>query len=191
VNGVAYQTVAPAVVIPAGAASATVSILPLPDNLAQGDRTVTMNVVASGSYNLAAASSAAVTIHDKPADAWRLEKFGAGANTPAAADNADWNADGIENQMAYALGLDPVGFDLSRLPVAAVAGGYYQLSWIPNPAAVDMITTAEASTDLTNWSAANMEQVAGMAGTKVYRYNVPVSAAGRVYLRLRVVRSGE
>jgi hypothetical protein len=191
VNGTTYQTVPAIVVIAAGAASAPVTIQPIPDNIAQGDRAATVTVQSSGSYNTGAPSSASVTIHDKPADAWRLEKFGANANTPAAADKADWNADGIENQMAYALGLDPVGFDLSALPVAVVSGGFYQLSWAPNPAAFDMIFTAEASTDLTTWSSANLQPVAGPPGTAVYRYQTPVTATPRVYLRLRAARNGQ
>ncbi|HEX2751227.1 MAG TPA: hypothetical protein VHM91_24670 [Verrucomicrobiales bacterium] len=188
-NGTTYQFVGPVVVIPAGAVSQDVSIVPIPDNLVQGDRQAALTVEPSAAYNTGAGPGASVTIHDKPADAWRLAHFGAGANTPAAADAADWNGDGIDNRMAYALGLDPAGFDLHSLPVASVSGGYYQLTWTPNPAAVDVTLTAEASTDLTTWSASEMEAVASAPGQSVYRYQVPAGQTPRVFLRLRATRN--
>jgi hypothetical protein len=191
VNGITYQTIASVVTIPAGAASKEVTVLPIPDYLAQGDRSVTLTVSASGLYNTGASASATLTIKDKPADAWRLEKFGAGAHTPAASDNADWNADGIENQLAFALGLDPVGFNLSPLPEGTLTGGFYQFSWTPNPAAIDMTMTPEASTDLVTWSAANIQPVAGPQGMSVHRYQIPASVARKVYMRLRVSRNGQ
>lgn len=189
VNGTAYQTLSSPVVIPAGAATQNVTLTPIPDSIAQGDRTATLTLGVSPFHNNGTASGASLTIQDKPADAWRLAHFGPDANTPAAADTADWNGDGISNQLAYALGLDPVAFDLSKLPAAAVSGGHYQLSWTPNPAAIDVTLAPEASTDLTTWTGGTMEPVQGGApGTMTYRYQTPIGQTPRVFLRLRATR---
>ena len=91
VNGVAYTIISSTMAIPAGAASAIVTIAPIPDNLAQGDRTVTLALKAipagAPAFNFGANTSATVTIHDKPADQWRFQEFGAAANDPPAADD--------------------------------------------------------------------------------------------------------
>src|SRR5262249_42203503 len=52
------------VVIPAGQASATVSVTPLDDSIVEGDETVTVTVNANPKAVLGAASAASVTIHD-------------------------------------------------------------------------------------------------------------------------------
>lgn len=191
VNGVHYQTIAPSAVIPAGAASQVVIISPIPDNLAQGDRTASLTINSSALYNAGAVLSAAVIIHDKPGDAWRFAHFGAAANSPAAADAADWNGDGIANQVSYALNIDPAGSDPAGLPVAILSDGYSTLTFSPNPAAIDMTLTAEASTDLTTWSAADMEPAPGAQppGQVAFRYRIPFSATPRVFLRLGAQRT--
>ena len=54
--------------------------------------------------------------HDNPVDQWRINTFGAAANTAAASDQAQWNANGVANLVAYALAIDP----FSPTPVAGL-----------------------------------------------------------------------
>lgn len=182
-----FQAIPAGLSIPAGSASASLVLTPLPNDTAEGDRTVTLTLQGSDSHSLAAPSSASVTLHDKPADAWRLLHFGpAGANIPAAADGGDWDEDGAANLLEYALGLDPVIYSSPLLPPA----GNLILTYVPNPAAVDVTYVVEASTDMLAWSSGDAEPAAPPAGsppgTLAFR---PVSAlTGRAFLRLRVLR---
>ena len=181
----------PGLTIPAGAASADLVLTPIANNTAEGDRTLTLTLQASSLLRTAAPAAATVTLHDKPADAWRLDHFGADANTPAAADAADWDGDGAENLLEYALGLDPV--QSSALALSGGTGGStLLLTYQPNPAAVDVTYVVEVSQDLSTWSASGVASVPPPAGTPAgsvaWR---PVPGAlppGPVFMRLRTVR---
>lgn len=64
VNGVDYALIGPTVVIPAGAASAEVTILPFADAIPEPGETVQLTVSASADYALSGTTSVAVTIAD-------------------------------------------------------------------------------------------------------------------------------
>jgi hypothetical protein len=67
-NGVDYQTIASSVVIPAGSASATVSIEPIDNSNLSGNKTATVALGSSAQYDiLASASSVSVTVVDDEA----------------------------------------------------------------------------------------------------------------------------
>lgn len=64
-NGVDYTTLAPTVTIPSGAASATVSVVPIDDSLSEGFETVIATVSANAAYVIdSSASTATVRIVD-------------------------------------------------------------------------------------------------------------------------------
>ena len=190
VNGTAYQAVPGGLTIPTGASSATVTITPIPNNTAEGDRSVFLTLAASGIYNTAAPAAATVTIHDKPADAWRLLHFGPAANDPAAADAADWDFDGLTNLLEYSLALDPAS-PSSVSPPAPPAGSLV-LTYVPNPAAPDVNYFVESSTDLTAWSSSHVVSIAPPPGSPPgalsFRAAPPPGGDVRVFLRLRVER---
>jgi hypothetical protein len=133
-----------------------------------------------------------VTIHDTPADAWRLEKFGVNANDPAAADAADWDADGLSNLTEYALDLAPKTPDRDALPVPFHEGDYVYFSYVPNPAAFDIVYAVEAATALGAWSAADVESITLPNPTPpnrvTVRYRHPISLTDHIFLRLNVAR---
>ncbi len=107
-EGADYQPIGTQIIIPAGAASATLDIAPLADAQAEGNETAVVALAADPSYTVGAASSATVTIADVPLDAWRFAQFGASANSfDIAGDDADPNHNGMTNLMEYALALDP------------------------------------------------------------------------------------
>ena len=191
-NGTTYQSISPALTIPANAASTSVTITPLPDNLAQGDRVAILSPSSSADHNLGVNATAAVTIHDKPADAWRFAKFGANANDAAAADGADWDSDGIKNVVEFALDLEPKTPNAAALPVPFFSGGYLTLSYVPNSAATDVTCAVEASTDFAAWSTADVENVFVANPTPpnrvTVRYRFPVSLTAHVFLRLSIIR---
>jgi hypothetical protein len=66
-NGVDYTSIPNTVTIPAGAASANVTVTPVDDGLPDGNETVTLTVGASTGYNIGSANTATVTIQDSRA----------------------------------------------------------------------------------------------------------------------------
>jgi hypothetical protein len=191
-NGTTYEGIAPVVTIPINAESATVTVTPILDHIPQGDRIATLSLSSSAAFNIGASGSATVTIHDTPADAWRLEKFGVNANDPAAADAADWDADGLSNLTEYALDLAPKTPDRDALPVPSHEGDYVYFSYVPNPVALDIVYAVEAATALGAWSAADVESITLPNPTPpnrvTVRYRHPISLTDHIFLRLNVAR---
>ena len=191
VNGVAYSAISSPATIPAGAHSASLALAPIPDAIAQGDRAATLDLVA-GSYTVAANGSATVTIFDKPIDEWRALNFGLAANDPPAADTADGEQDGVLNMVEYALDLQPLTPDRPALTVPYVSADYLSLTYVPNPLAIDLAYSVEASNDLVIWGVGNVEEVIvtnpDPITRRTFRYKFPLSVSNRAYLRLRVTR---
>ncbi len=192
-NGVSYQAVTASIVIPTGVSATNIVIAPLPDDVAQGDRLVVFNLSNSVAYNLSASSNATVTIHDKPVDIWRLQKFGPLANSPAGADNGDWDADGRANLLEYALNLNPANAEPEPLLPPTVVNDYLTLSYVPSLTAIDVVLMPESSTNLAVWSTNDVEVVnvpnPVPAERITVRYKYPISQAGAAYLRLRTSRA--
>lgn len=191
-NGVSYNVVSTSATISSGSTATTVTITPLPNDVVNGDRTVIFSLKPSAEYNAAPITSGTVIIHDKPIDQWRLEKFGAAANDAAAADAADWDSDGIQNIVEYALALNPQSEDSAELPVPFIADGHLCLSYVTNPTVVDLDYLVEGSLDLVDWNTTEAEQVTVAnpipPNRVTYRHTQPVNAASRAFLRLRVQR---
>lgn len=61
-----YATISSPVTIPAGQASVSVNVVPLDNNLGQGDKTAIMSVSSSGTYIVGSPANATVTILDEP-----------------------------------------------------------------------------------------------------------------------------
>ena len=178
--------------VAAGVSSANIAVTPIPNNVAEGDRTVLLTLAISPGYNPGAGIAGTVTIHDKPADRWRLQNFGAAANTPAASDTASWAQDGVANVVKYGLGIDPTVGDVLELPQPTMVSGYLTLSFVPNPNATDVQFSVEGCPDLTDWSVANVEAVTlpnPIPPTRLtYRYRVPFGLTGAAFLRLKMDR---
>jgi hypothetical protein len=192
VNGTSCTTITSPVVIAAGASSANVAVIPIPDNIAEGDRTLILTLTPTPTLNIGASATATVTIHDKPADQWRLDNFGASANTPLASDTASWANDGVANLIKYGLNISPLVPDASALPQPTMLNGYLTLSFVPNPAATDVTIVVEGCDDVATWSTANVDLVTvanpNPPTLLTYRYHYPANAVTRGYLRLQVIR---
>jgi len=189
-NGVTYESIPVSILIPAGASNATLTLTPIADNAAQGKRTATLILSAAPSYNLGSNVTATVTIHDKPFDIWRLQKFGTNANGLRAADVADWDSDGIQNILEYALNLEPTVPNIRALPIPQIVDGYLSWSYVRNPAVFDVALIVEASIDLVNWSSFDVETFLAPdpPGLVTVRYRQPVIMNPQVFLRLRASR---
>jgi hypothetical protein len=200
VNGSDYQTIPGTITLASGSSSATVTITPIPDTVADGDRTVVLTLTASSAYNLGSGLSDTVTIHDRPIDAWRLQEFGSDANNPAiAGDLAAPAQDGIPNLIKYALGAAPLIPASAILPLPAVsldpADGqpHLTLTATLNPAATDVTVSAEVSSDLLAWNSGPgytevvSDTTAGGVRTLIIRDTVPLGTGSSRFMRLKVI----
>lgn len=198
VAGTHYITPPSSVLIPAGSASATVQITPAPDNLAQGDRTVTLSVATDFSLSAGSSASATATIQDKPFDAWRFTRFTTEelTDTAVSGDSGDPDADGLPNLLEYALGADPKSSDaVVHTPAAGIDDGHLTLSYTHSATATDITYSVEWSPDLATWSTGpGVVETSGSTdngdgtATVIVRSIAALADTPRQFLRLRVTR---
>jgi hypothetical protein len=193
VNGADYDAIASSGVIATGSSSTTVVITPIPDDIAKPNPTVNLTLSPSTLYNLGVSTADTVTILIKPVDAWRYANFGALANSPQAADAADWSGAGIPNLLAFALNINPLSPSPALLPAVSSGSNYLTLTYSPNPAASDVTYTVQASTDLIHWSTTNIQSTSNPPsappGSVSWLYSQPIGAAGCLFMRLQVTRT--
>jgi len=196
-NGFNYSSITNSVLIPAGTTSTTISIVPLDDNLVDGDQTVVLTVSASATYNPGAPVSATVTIHDTPFNVWRLAEFGTNANNVAiSGDFADPDRDGIVNLLEYALDLDPNVPAVTGLPFPQVdpTCGCLTLTYTRVISATDIVYLPESAANPGGpWSTDGVtEQVIANNGVtqtiKARDAGHPIATAGHRFMHLRITR---
>ena len=196
-NGVNYNSISSSISISAGATSAPITIIPLDDNLVDGDKTVVLTLSASTTYNLGAPVIATVTIHDLPFNAWRLAEFGTNANNLAiSGDFADPDGDGIATLLEYALHLHPTVAAVTGLPIPQIdpACECLTLTYIKVISATDIFYLPEASSDPGGpWSTDDVTEAViandGVTETiKASDAGSPTATAGRRFMHLRITR---
>lgn len=154
-NGTDCVSIPASVTIPIGASSATVTITPIADSIAEGDETVVLTLTGDPLYTFGAVTSATVTIRDKPMDAWRLSKFTTAelADPAKSGDLADFEKDGIVNLHEYAFGIEPKTSDAGGLPIVSLQpGGALAIAYTRVKSATDITYTVEVSNDLAMWN---------------------------------------
>jgi hypothetical protein len=195
-----YNAPPTALLIPAGSASATVSVTPVADSLAQGERSVTLSVATDWSLSAGSPANGTVTLQDKPYDAWRFARFSGGQlSEPATAgETADPDGDGLPNLLEYALGGEPLAADASaHQPTATTTpDGHLTLAYLQPAARTDLAYAVEWTSDL---AAASWQSGAGVV-TEISRVttgggelvtvraNAELATSPRQFLRLRVTR---
>jgi len=121
---------------------------------------------------------------------WRLSYFGTTENAGTAADDYDFDTDGIANLIEYALGTDPLtATPADKVPTSSIeadgANDYLILS-VPRTAIQPGVTyQVQVGGDLAAWS----EDVTVLVDTSTLlkvRDNVPVSDATKRFIRLRI-----
>lgn len=199
VSGSHYEAPPDSLLIPTGQSSATVNITPISDELAQGDRTVTLKLVTDFSLSAGADGThiATITIKDKPFDAWRFTHFSPEQLTDdtISGDTADPDADGTSNLLEYAFDTDPLNADgITRAPTLSLDDGRLALTYLEASGRSDLTYTVETSTDLSgNWHSGidYLEEISRVPATGAVGEMVTVrriETAERQFLRLRVSR---
>lgn len=152
-----------------------------------GSNEFTVRVTDGG--GLFAETTLAITVTLTPGQSWRHAHFGADANNPAiAGDLADPDADGLNNLLEYALGLDPKVAGPSGIThdlVAIEQTNYLRLSINRNPDASDVVLTVESCGDLTDWSSATTAIEVATASQLIVR---DTGSGARRFIRLKVTR---
>ncbi|MDB6073037.1 MAG: hypothetical protein JWO89_677, partial [Verrucomicrobiaceae bacterium] len=126
-----------------------------------------------------------------PVEQWRYYTFGSPAcDSSAAADEGDWDHDGVTNLVEYALGMAPKTEDRSALPRPMTLNNYLAISYLPAVSTVTFLV--ESSTNLINWSSTDVEAVTvanpNPPGSLTFRYKQPLSTLHHVFLRIKVTR---
>ena len=86
---------------------------------------------------------------------WQTKHFDAAeiSNAALSGPDADANADGQSNLLAYALFLDPRSFDNgANLPEVSISEGYLAVSFHRHAKASDLTYTVETSADMVTWT---------------------------------------
>ena len=195
-NGINYSSITNFVTT-ADSTPSNIAIIPLSDGVVEGDKTVVLTLLNSTAYNLAAPTSATVTIHDTPFNTWLLAEFGTNANNAAiSGDLADPDGDGIVNLLEYALNLNPNVASGTGLPTVQIdpACGCLTLTYTKVLSAIDLNYTAEAANDPGGpWSTNGITQaVLGSDGVtqtnKASDAGNPIATSGKRFMHLRVTR---
>ncbi len=196
-NGTDYATLLTSVTIPPGASSAEVSVAPVADSIVEGNESVVLTLALDPDYVIGTASSAVVTIQDKPFDAWRFAKFTTAelADTSLSGEQADFEKDGIVTLQEYAFGLEPKTMDVAGLPLAYLQpGGALAIAYTRVKSAADIAYTVEVSNDLANWqSGVAFTAVIGTddhGATETVRVGslLAPGPSGRQFMRVRATR---
>jgi hypothetical protein len=187
VSGSHFVALPASVTIPAGSSTTTLTIAPISDALAQGDRTLTVAVAADFALVRDPAQNAVITLEDKPFDEWRFANFDTSelANPAISSEAADPDYDALPNLVEYALALAPETFDLNPITVAPAAG-VLQLTATKNPAATDITWAAEVCDDLITWLPANIDT--NTSTNFAASDTVPIAGAEKRFMRLKVTR---
>ncbi len=129
-----------------------------------------------------------VTILETPFNQWRYSTFGAGeANSPATAETADYDGDGIPNLVEYALVLDPK--KPSQLPLIRLDNGSdysERLTTVLNcqSSQTDVTIELQASSDLLGpWTTISASTRGGPFTGPAYSNDDPFSGLRTVVLR--------
>jgi hypothetical protein len=159
--GVDYEVLSNSTVIAAGQASANLPVIPLEDDLAEGDEEIVLTLTPNAAYVLGTPAGNSVMLHDRPADDWRTVHFTAEelADPDVCGDGADPDGDGMPNLLEYAFDEDP------RTPAGTTTPftGQSRSAWtngLPYPTITyrrrtgpcDVTYTVEGSSNLHDWS---------------------------------------
>jgi hypothetical protein len=187
ISGTHFQPLPANVTLAVGQASTTLPIVPAADNLAQGNRSVTVAIAADFALVRDAAQSAAITIQDKPFDSWRFANFSNSeiTNPAISAETADPDGDNLANLLEYALALHPKLASISPVTTGQ-SGGYLTIASSKNTAATDILWTAEVTADLATWQSLtpSVNTASNFAASDFIRSD----QAAQRFMRLKITR---
>lgn len=127
-----------------------------------------------------------------PSQAWRQNWFGAPDNIGNAADDADFDLDGIKNLFERAFAGDPKVPNTNILPTIDQSAPLLSITYRKSKAATDLTFTVQEN-DLTGtWTTATGTSgiVSEDATVQTIRFTAPAGSAPRKFLRLQISPAG-
>jgi glucose/arabinose dehydrogenase len=116
-------------------------------------------------------------------EAWRLQNFGITTNTGDAANDFDFDQDGLVNQVEYAFGLNPKVGTLQGLPQPQLTAGVLGVTFT-QPIGVSGVTyQAQWSAML---AADSWTLIPDTGSGTTHTFNVPATGNPRLFIRYRV-----
>ncbi len=201
VNGTDYDLLPSSLVIPAGAASATLTLQPKYDTLFEGPETFTVSITPPANAVVSLPGSASLVITDavdSPFSAWQLTQFSAAelANPAWSGASADPDQDGLNNLLEYYTGFLPETRDSAGAIVPGTvllgADAYPVLTYRRAPG-TGLGGSPETSVDLATWNSdpalfeittdATPAEVQHLTARSLTPLGTP---PGRAFLRLNV-----
>jgi len=114
---------------------------------------------------------------------WRQQYFGTPSNAGAAADDFDYDNDGLANLLEYAFGLHPKDGSSAQLPSGQTVGSHFVLSFSQPAGVADITYGAEWSPNLLE---ANWTSVPNTGGNLIQVFSVPVDGRTTIFMRFRI-----
>jgi subtilisin family serine protease len=153
-SGTDYVALPGSAIIPDGASSVTVPVVPAA--APTPGATVMVSVTSTASYTVGLSPQAVVSLQPASFQAWVNGEL-PGASAALQAPSADPKNDGVANLVKYALDINPSlpaaqGLPLSSYIAPGDGNDYLTLRFTERPNATDVVYTVEVSSDLTNWT---------------------------------------
>lgn len=158
-----------------------------------GVGTITIRAAQTGSADYAAATAVERSFAVQSDFAyWQQTRFTNGelADPALSGPNAIYGTDGVPNLVKYALGLEPLQDASTPLALLSVGGADWIFTYTRPVERADLSYSVERSTDLVNWTTADVthEQLSTDGSTAIWRARVSVATASNSYFRLKVTR---
>ena len=178
----------------AGESIKTLTIYPLSDSEAEGEETINITLTPNAAYMLGSATTANVTLRDRPSDAWKVVHFPADPNGVDLLGDTD--LDGNKELAEFGLLMNPNVPDSSGLPTAGLTSdGNYPTLTYTRPEDADVSYLVQMSTNLLMWysGAGYTEEIARVHNgdgtiTVTLRSVMSLSTAPAQQLRLTIRR---
>lgn len=117
--------------------------------------------------------------------AWRKAWFGSPENTGNAADNFDYDHDGLVNLLEFAFGLNPTQSDSKQMPQFRWNSENVEISFTAPPGVFGITYGAEWSTTM---AANDWHAIPNVGAGSQHSFNVPTYGKSRLFLRLTGAR---
>jgi len=152
------------------------------NGLAEGAALTIDGIPFQISYTGGTGNDVTLTARLTPLEAWRLLHFGTINNSGNAADNFDFDKDGLVNLLEFAFGFDPKQNSAGQLPSGKIIGSNFVMSFT-RPADVSGITYgAEWSTTLSSWT--NIPD--SDPSPTGFTFSIPIGSNTRLFMRPKV-----
>jgi hypothetical protein len=189
-NVISSVTVAPTAVLATSSVTVNGSAVnpgaassPIPLNI--GGNILTVVVTGQGGL-----TTKTYTIHltrtPTSIQAWRQLWFGSVGNTGNAADNFDFDNDGLVNLLEFAFGLNPLVSTSRQVPQGQMIGGNLVVSF-PTPAGVSGITYGAVWS--TTMAPGDWQAILDTGSGGDHLFSVPAAGKARVFVKLTVANS--